>query len=951
MTAVLGISALYHDSAAAILVDGSIVAAAQEERFSRRKQDAAMPTRAIRYCLEAAGLGAADLDYVGFYEKPMRTFERLLETYLTYAPRGFASFRQAMPLWLNQKLHVPRELDRCLGGAARSRYVFPDHHQSHAASAFFPSPFDEAAILTLDGVGEWATGSYGIGRGNRIELTHQMRFPHSLGLLYSAFTYHAGFKVNSDEYKLMGLAPYGRPSYVDAILERLIDLKQDGSFRMDMSYFNYCEGLTMTSPRFSELFGGPARAIDAPITEREMDLAASVQVVTEQILLRCARHLHQETGMKNLCLAGGVALNCVANGRVLREGPFERLWIQPAAGDAGGALGVALFIWHQLLANPRTAARLDAQCGSRLGPAYDDVGIAATLERLGARSRRIDDDGELCDEVAGLLAQGQVVGWFQGRMEFGPRALGSRSILADPRDPGMQGTINRKVKFREGFRPFAPAVLREHVDEYFDVGGDGESPYMLLVCPVKQSRRLAGPPPHEEANGGLDRLRVERSEIPAVTHVDFSARVQTVDAERGGLIRRLLEAFYRKTGCPILVNTSFNLGWDPIALSPEDAYRTFMTSRIDALCMGHHLIEKHLQPAWVPERLDESAADAFSDLWQSPCCEAGLDARGAGLVCVGCGRVFPTENGIHRMFWPHEGLDRDGDVTELVKAFYEETPFPNYDEHDSLRSLIEKSRQGVYARRLDESIPFNTTVLEVGCGTGQLSNFLGISCRRIVATDMCWNSLSLGETFRRQHEFSQVRFVQMNLFRPSLLPESFDVVVCNGVLHHTADPFGGFEKLVPLLRPGGHFILGLYNRYGRLVTDLRRIAFRMSKGRGRWLDPRLRSTRSSPDKSRAWFEDQYRHPHESKHTTGEVLGWFERCGLDFVRAIPATQLGADALDTDDLFQPVALGGSPERFLAEVRQVFTGSREGGFFVMIGRKRASADTPPSMQSKDS
>lgn len=948
MTAILGISALYHDSAAALLIDGAIVAAAQEERFSREKHDAGMPTHAVRYCLEAAGLAPADLDYVGFYEKPLRTFERLLETYLAYAPRGFASFREAMPLWLNQKLHVRRELDRCLGSAARTRYVFPDHHQSHAAAAFFPSPFEEAAILTLDGVGEWATGSYGVGRGNRIELTRQMRFPHSLGLLYSAFTYHAGFKVNADEYKLMGLAPYGRPRYVDTILERLIDLKQDGSFRMDMSYFNYCEGLTMTSPKFSELFGGPPRVIDAPITEREMDLAASVQVVTEEILLRCARHLHEETGMKNLCLAGGVALNCVANGRVLREGPFDRLWIQPAAGDAGGALGVALFISHQLLGMPRQPARSDAQCGSRLGPSYDDAEIAATLERLGARFRRIDDDGEICDEVAGLLAERQVVGWFQGRMEFGPRALGSRSILGDPRDPGMQSTINRKVKFREGFRPFAPAVLRERVDDYFDVGGDGESPYMLLVGPVKQERRRAVPP-DEQAYSGLDKLRVERSEIPAVTHVDFSARVQTVDAQRDGLFLKLLEAFHRKTGCPVLVNTSFNLGWDPIVCSPEEAYRTFMTSRIDALCMGHFLVEKRAQPAWIPQRLDGSAADAFSDLWQSPCCQTSLDAREAGLACVGCGRVFPTENGIHRMFWPHEGVDRDGDVTEMVKAFYEETPFPNYDEHDSLRSLIEKSRQGVYARKLDESIPFNTTVLEVGCGTGQLANFLGISCRRVVATDMCWNSLSLGEAFRRQHELSQVRFVQMNLFRPSLRPASFDVVVCNGVLHHTADPFGGFEKLVPLLRPGGHFVLGLYNRYGRLVTDLRRIAFRLSGGRGRWLDPRLRG-RSSQDKTRAWFEDQYRHPHESKHTTGEVLRWFERCGLDFVRAIPATHVGSDALSTDDLFRPAPLAAPPERFLAEVGQVFTGSREGGFFLMIGRKRSAAGAQQTAPRSD-
>jgi len=915
MTAVLGISALYHDSAAALVVDGRVVAAAQEERFSRRKHDAAMPERAIRYCLDEAGLRAEDLDYVGFYEKPLRTFERLLETYLGYAPRGFASVREAMPVWLQTKLHVPRELRRVLGVTPSTRTVFPDHHQSHAASAFFPSPFEEAAILTLDGVGEWATGSFGVGRDRTIELSHQLRFPHSLGLLYSAFTYHAGFKVNGDEYKLMGLAPYGEPVYVDRILEHLLDLKPDGSFRMDMAYFNYCEGLTMTSQAFDALFDGPPRELEAPITRREKDLAASVQVVTEEILLRCARHVHAATGMKKLCLAGGVALNCVANGRVLREGPFDELWIQPASGDAGGALGVALFIWHQLLRKPRVAAATDSQSGSRLGSRYADGEIAATLEGLGARFERLPDEDALCERAAALLAEGKVLGWFQGRMEFGPRALGARSILADPRVPDMQQTINRKVKLREGFRPFAPAVLREHANAWFDVGGDPESPYMLMVGPVRDS-----PEP-----------------LPAVTHVDGSARVQTVSPERDALFRKLLERFYARTGCPVLVNTSFNLGWDPIVESPEDAYRTFMASRIDALCIGNQLLEKRAQPAFVADDGDAAAGDAFEDLWQSPCCGEPLSGDGDARACTGCAQPFPRSDGIERLFWPHEEIAAGGDVTEQVKAFYEETPFPSYDEHDSLRSLVEKSRQGLYARKLDESVRYNTTVLEVGCGTGQLSNFLGIGCRRVVGTDMCGNSLALGEAFRREQGVPQVRFAQMNLFRPALRPGAFDVVLCNGVLHHTSDPAGAFAGLVPLLRPGGHFVLGLYNRYGRLATDLRRALFRVSGGRGRWLDPRLRTLGDSPDKHRAWYQDQYRHPHESKHTTAEVLRWFEANQLDFVRAIPDLKPFRNGLDCDDLFEPVPAAGGFAQLSAQLAQVLSGSREGGLFVMIGRRR--------------
>jgi carbamoyltransferase len=600
MTAILGISAFYHDSAAALVVDGEIVAAAQEERFSRRKHDASFPRHAVDYCLAEAGLQPNDLDYVGFYDKPFSKFERLLETYLAYAPLGFRSFKQALPVWLKEKLHLPRLLSRELEGYS-GRYVFTEHHEAHAASAFFPSPFDEAAILTVDGVGEWATATCGVGRDNQIQLTRELRFPHSLGLLYSAFTYHAGFKVNSGEYKLMGLAPYGQPVYADPILQQVMDLKPDGSFRLNMEYFNYCAGLTMTGRRFDALFGGPPRRPEAELTQREMDLAASIQAVTVEILLRMARHLHRETEVKNLVLAGGVALNCVSNGRLLLEGPFDRVWVQPAAGDAGGALGVALFVWHQLLDRPRYVEDADRQRGSFLGPDYSDEEVCDYLDHIGAIYLSFDEEEDLLVRVADLIADQKVVGWFQGRMEFGPRALGARSILGDARNPAMQSIMNLKVKFRESFRPFAPSVLQEHADDYFALQPGADSPYMLFVAPVREEKRIQRPRsdrgvPEQELMG-IDRLKAARSVLPAVTHVDYSARVQTVDPLRHGRFYRLLKAFYQRTGCPALINTSFNVRGEPIVASPMDAYRCFRASNLDVLVLGRQLLLKHEQPA------------------------------------------------------------------------------------------------------------------------------------------------------------------------------------------------------------------------------------------------------------------------------------------------------------------------------------------------------------------
>jgi len=593
VTAILGISAFYHDSSAALIMDGEIVAAAQEERFTRRKHDHEFPVHAIQYCLEEGKLKPKQLDYIGFYDKPFLKFERLLETYLAFAPAGFRSFLKAMPRWFNQKLHLPREIRNGLAGEYKRRCIFAEHHESHAASAFFPSPFDEAAILTLDGVGEWATAAYGYGRGNRITLTHELRFPHSLGLLYSAFTYFCGFKVNSGEYKLMGLAPYGAPKYADVILENLMDMKADGSFRLNLSYFNYCHGLRMTSAKFARLFGGPAREPEAPLTEREMDLAASVQKVTEECMLRAARHVHARTRMKNLCLAGGVALNCVGNGHILREGPFENLWIQPAAGDAGGALGVALFIWYQLLGNARQASAPDGQRGSLLGPRYSNEQVRYFLDRQEARYRQFTDETELCNYVADLIASEQVVGWMQGRAEFGPRALGGRSILGDARSRQMQSLMNRKIKFRESFRPFAPAVLRDRVSEYFQTSAGEDSPYMLLVAPVAENKRVA----HDDSPAtGLDKLKVIRSVVPAITHVDYSARIQTVDEQRHGRFYKLMKAFESKTGCPVMINTSFNVRGEPIVCSPEHAYRCFMATNMDALVMEDFVLLKEEQP-------------------------------------------------------------------------------------------------------------------------------------------------------------------------------------------------------------------------------------------------------------------------------------------------------------------------------------------------------------------
>ncbi|MEP6506933.1 MAG: carbamoyltransferase [Gemmatimonadales bacterium] len=598
---VLGISAFYHDSAACLIGDGLILAAAQEERFTRKKGDNAFPIESVNFCLRQAGTSLAELDAVVFYDKPLIKFERILETYLGVAPRGFGSFLKAGPLWIKEKLYTDKAIRTALDGFD-GKVLYAEHHESHAASAFYPSPFEEAAILTIDGVGEWATASIGIGKGHDITLLKELHWPDSLGLLYSAFTYQAGFKVNSGEYKVMGLAPYGEPKYVDAIYKNLIDLREDGSFTLDQKYFNYLSGLTMTSTAFDDLFGGPPRIAESPLTQREMDLARSVQVVCEEIVLRMAKTAHRDTGLSSLCLGGGVALNAVANGRVLRESPFDRVWIQPAAGDAGGALGAALLAWHRHFDQPRSLQSPDGMSGALLGPSYDEASIEKELTESGAVFEHFDEK-ELVQRVAQLIADEQVIGWFQGRMEFGPRALGARSILADPRSARMQALINLKVKFREGFRPFAPSVLKNRASEYFDL--DAESPYMLVVAPVKGERRLSMPAAMGE-RWGIDLLNVPRSDIPAVTHLDYSARIQTVSTERTPLYHRLITAFDSITGCPMLVNTSFNVRGEPIVCSPADAYRCFMRTHLDYLAIGPFLLSKKSQPDFNEDAWQQS---------------------------------------------------------------------------------------------------------------------------------------------------------------------------------------------------------------------------------------------------------------------------------------------------------------------------------------------------------
>lgn len=943
MTAILGISAFYHDSSAALVVDGEIVAAVQEERFTRKKYDSRFPERSIAYCLDEAGMTADALDFVAFYEQPLTKFERLMETYVSYAPEGFASFRQAIPVWLKQKLHITRKIRKGLAGF-NGQILFPSHHESHAASAFFPSPFEEAAIVTMDAVGEWSTTSIGFGQGSHLELLQEIRFPHSLGMLYSAFTYYTGFKVNGGEYKMMGLAPYGVPKYAELIKETLIDLKEDGSYALDSSYFTFSQGLKMTGQKFADLFGGPPRQPESRIEQRHMDLAASIQQVTEEVMLMTARHAWEKAGHpQNLVLAGGVALNCVANGRLLREGPFENIWIQPASGDAGGSLGAALFAWYQLLGKPRRTKRPDSQKASLLGPSFSDEEIDSFLNGVGARFQHHADETSLLDGVSQALADGQIVGWFHGRTEYGPRALGARSILADPRNPRMQSDLNLKIKFRESFRPFAPCVLRDHVHEWFEMRPNEDSAYMLQVAPLQKSRRLdldeaTLSTMHHDPDLSC-RVNIVRSSVPAVTHVDYSARVQTVD-ERNGRFHRLMQRFYEKTGCPIVVNTSFNLSWEPIVLTPEEAYRCFMQSEMDVLVLENHLLFKSNQPLGMKTIQPTDQVEASSDSpWADPATGDPLIVTNDDAVNLATGTHYTVEDGIPRLFVPCEDEigSATGDVTDAVKQFYEKTPFPNYDDLDNPRALLEKAREGMFARLLNDQIPYDARVVEVGCGTGQLTNFLSIAHRSVLGIDVCLNSLRLAQGFKMAHGLERATFAQMNLFRPALKDGFFDFVISNGVLHHTSDCRGAFARISRLAKPGGYVIVGLYNAFSRQLHYARVGLYRLTGLTSRVLDPHF-TKMSARGKRDAWFQDQYCHPHETCHTLSEVLGWMEEDGLEFVNSIPKPQVGPSLSADEQLFAPHHAGTALGRIVSQVADMKSGYSEGGFFIVIGRRKA-------------
>lgn len=935
---ILGISAYGLESAAVLLRDGEVVCAAQEEWFTRTKRAGVFPAEAVRFCLETGGVKTADVELIGFDEKPLWSFERQIETHLAVAPAGFGAFRGALPSTLAKRMTVARELDKALG-LSKKRYVFVDRHEAHAAAAFFTSPFDEAALLTIDGAGEWATMALGRGKASSVRVTHELRHPHSLGLLGAAFCELLGFPGHEGAAQVADLAAFGEPRFASAILEKLVQLEDDGSFRVDPRYFELGRGRAVTTPAFHELFGGAPRHPDEEITQRHKDLAASIERATQDIVLRAVRHLHATTKLKRLAISSSSASSAALHGRIVRESPFEDVWIQPAPGDAGSALGVALLIHHQLLGNERKAG--DRLGGALLGPRSTMAQVERVLRDVGT-SYDVVDDAERDRRVASLLADGKVVAWFQGRMEYGAQGLGGRSFLADPRRAGMRKRMNLRVKFRAPYRAVTASVLAERASEWFDVPARFSSPHMLAAAALKDGRRSTAALPAKGGGTAVGTLEPATSTLPAITDGASPVAIQTVDAERHPALASLLRAFERATGCPVLVNTSFNLSGEPLVATPQDAWRTFMSSDADVLVLENAIVMKSTQRGKLEARRVDPATGkesdpAAEDLLRCPACGSEFAIDGDRAVCKGCATVRQREGGIWRMFQPSEPFD--GDITQMVKGFYEEHPFPNYDEDESLASIMEKAQRGIYARLLGEQIPFDGRALEVGCGTGQLSNFLGIGCRTVVGADLCGNSLKLAEGFRSRHALEHVRFVQMNLFRPAFAPQSFDVVLCNGVLLTTTDPKSGFESIAKLVKPGGYIVIGLYNTYGRLAVDTRRQFFRLTGGRFRWVDPHLRGQRMSPEKQDAWFYDQYRHPHETKQTMGEVLGWFDDNGFDFVSSVPKTSPWHPFTEREELFRPSPRGTALERGLVQTGMIVTGNREGGFFIMIGRRKSS------------
>jgi carbamoyltransferase len=943
---ILGISAFSDDSAAALLGDGEILAAVEENRYSRKACDSRFPKRAVDACLAQAGIVPEQLEYVSFHEQPLAEMERLVETYLAYAPVGFSSFRQTLPLWLREKLHVPRLIRRGLGKHFRGKILFPAAHQSHAAAAFFPSPFETAGILIMDGAGEWSSTVVGHGKGHEVKLIEQIRFPHSLGLLCSAFAYYCGFDTTAGEDEFMALSTQGEPSYAQTIYDNLVDLKPDGSYYMDQSYFNYCQGLTMTSGKFHRLLGGPPRRPGSPLEQRHKELASSVQRVCEEVVLRSAHRVWERTGRpQNLVMAGRVALNAVANGRLLREGPFENLWIQPASGDAAGALGAALFGWHQILAKGRQPGSQDRQKGSLLGPAYSSAFVRESFAHVRAKYHEMASEDELLDHVATALADGKIVGWFQGRSEYGPRSLGARSILVDARNPHIEQKLGMTVNPREILRPLDACVLRENAHEWFGVRCGEESPYKLIVALVlKRSQTPSSAEDRGNRQHDPDRFHyaaAATSLVPAVTHADGTARIQTVD-ERSGRYYRLLRRFHARTGVPVIASTSFRLSWEPPVLTPMEAYHTFMQSGLDTLVVEDcvlHKVEQRLGLSPLGSRCRGRFPDPDSP-W--------IDGRTGEPLCVTptclknpvTGVCYPIEDGIPRLFVPTDDTEVNGhDVTETVKQFYETTPFPNYDSLDSPLALAEKARSGLFASLLNDQIAYDARVLEVGCGTGQLTNFLAMSHRSVLGVDMCLNSLRLGQGFKAEHSLDRATFAQMNLFRPFLRSGFFDVVISNGVLMVTADPRRALASIARLAKPGGFIVVGLYSSYSRKLHQARMALFHWTGITHRWLDPHFGRV-SSRGKHDAWFQDQYCHPHETCHTLDEVLGWMEESSLVFVNSIPKPEVGPVLQPGEQLFEPKPVGSPVSRFLSQVADFGSGYREGGFFIVIAQRRSEA-----------
>jgi carbamoyltransferase len=900
---ILGISAFYHDSAASIIYNGEIIAAVQEERFTRKKHDSSFPYNSIKYCLKEAGINGSELINIVFYEKPILKFERLLETYLAFAPKGFKSFLKSMPLWIKEKLFQKKnlidELSQCLSlnkNIVKKKILFCEHHLSHAASAFYPSPFETSAILTLDGVGEWTTTSFAIGNEKNIKLIEEIHFPHSLGLLYSAFTYFTGFKVNSGEYKMMGLAPYGEPKYVELIKNNLIKIAEDGSFKLNMKYFDYAAGLTMTSEKFNNLFGGPPRKPYSSITQREMDLAASVQKVIEDIIIKIALNIKNKTGEKNLCLAGGVALNCVANGVLQNEKIFENIWIQPAAGDAGGSLGAALATWHiHHQSDRKIILSKDKMKCSYLGPQFSNEEVEFYLKEFGAKYLRLDNE-KLLDQTVEALENQKTIGWMQGRAEFGPRALGNRSIIGDPRSPIMQKKLNLKIKFRENFRPFAPAILSENLNEWFDF--KYKSPYMLLVGKINSNKQLKLSNDQKLCEG-LNKLDIIRSQIPAITHVDNSARIQTVEKENG-IFYDLIKKFYKKTNCPIIINTSFNIRGEPPVNCPIDAYKCFMLTDLDILVIGNFILKK-----------EEQFSKNISE------------------------KIFKKE------FTINENLVKFSFNDETVKKvtnFYDEAPFPSYEINDDKSSIQYKGDKNFLAREFKKFIGHNKNILEVGCGTGQLSIYFALgNNNKVFALDPTLNSINLGKDFTKKNKIKNITFVNADLFEDVFQNESFDFIWSNGVLHHTKNPKLAFDIISKYLKKNGYILIGLYNKYGRLKTLFRRLLYKIfGKSIVLFLDPTLRNIKKdNDDQIKAWIRDQYEHPLESLHTFDEVLDWFKENDIEYISSIPKCNLNEN--NNKNLFQKTSKGSYLSRFFSQISMLFNNlGDDGGIFVVIGKK---------------